>query len=127
MNLKIACYIAAMLAVYGITPKRGYANGLPTQIAISKEYKPHPTFPRTSEQVVIECFYDAVSNALHFQYLEDIGGPTVTVMNTTTGESFFDNSSTPELATSIISGESGTYSIRIEDGNGSCYTGSFFI
>lgn len=127
MTLKRICFISAVLAVCGVIPQRGYAEGLSTQIVISREHKPRPIEPRCPEQTVIECFYDDESKSLQFQYLEDIGGATAVVVNTTTGESSMENSSTPGACYMTISGEAGTYSIQIEDGDGNYYTGSFDI
>lgn len=99
-----------------------------TSIAISQTHLPQPTRPRKPEHIVIECFYDALSESIHFHFLEDLGGAIIEVTNTATGEMFYGMCpSAPGACNVAISGEQGMYTIQIEDGYNHYYTGSFAL
>lgn len=87
-----------------------------------------PPRPRMPERTAIECMYEAASESLSFQFFEAMGGVTVTVVNTTTGEMFFDCcSSTPGAYRVALSGDAGAYSIFLEDDFGRTYSGRFTL
>lgn len=97
-------------------------------IRIKKEQNQTPIGPRMPERTAIECMYEAASESLSFQFFEAMGGVTVTVVNTTTGEMFFDCcSSTPGACRVALSGDAGAYSIFLEDDFGRTYSGSFTL
>lgn len=100
-----------------------------THIPIRKErLNPTPITPRMPPRVAIECMYEAASESLSFQFFEEMGGVTVTVVNTTTGEMFFDVcSSTPGSCRTALSGDAGAYAIVLEDDLGRTYSGSFTL
>lgn len=85
-----------------------------------------PSRPRMPARVAIECMYEAAGESLSFRFFEAIGGVTVTVANTTTGETFFDCCpSTPGACHVALSGDPGAYVIRLEDDFGRSYSGEF--
>ena len=98
-------------------------------VVLKKEgEKMQPTRPRMPERTAIECMYEAASESLSFQFFEAMGGVTVTVVNTTTGEMFFDCcSSTPGACRVALSGDAGAYSIFLEDDFGRTYSGRFTL
>ncbi|WP_302605267.1 hypothetical protein [uncultured Alistipes sp.] len=78
--------------------------------------------------IAIECIYEAAGESLSFQFFEEMGGVTVTVVNTSTGEMFFDVcSSTPGSCRTALSGDAGAYAIILEDDLGRTYSGSFTL
>lgn len=87
-----------------------------------------PPRPRMPERTAIECMYEAAGESLSFQFFEEMGGVTVTVVNTSTGELFFDVcSSTPGSCRTALSGDAGAYAIVLEDDLGRTYSGSFTL
>lgn len=95
-------------------------------IAIRKEEVSRPIHPRMPARVAIECMYEAAGESLSFRFFEAMGSVTVTVANTTTGETFFDCCpSTPGACRVALSGDPGTYIIRLEDDFGRSYSGEF--
>ncbi len=87
-----------------------------------------PPRPRMPAHIAIECMYEAAGESLSFQFFEEMGGVTVTVVNTTTGEMFFDVcSSTPGSCRTALSGDAGAYAIVLEDDLGRTYSGSFTL
>ncbi len=98
------------------------------RIAIKKEEIFHPSRPRMPARIAIECMYEAAGESLSFQFFEAMGGVTVTVANTTTGETFFDFCpSTPGACRVALSGAPGSYAIRLEDDFGRSYSGNFAL
>lgn len=96
-------------------------------ILIDKTVK-RPARPRSLQRPTIDCIYDGTTESLSFQFYENIGGVTITVSNTTTGEIVYDMcSSTPGACSVGISGDEGDYDIQLEDENGVCYSGSFYL
>lgn len=80
------------------------------------------------ERIAIGCMYEAASESLSFEFFDDMGGVTVTVANTTTGEVFFDFcSSTPGTCRVALSGDAGDYAILLEDDFGRSYSGNFTL
>jgi len=70
--------------------------------------------------------YEAGSESLVFEFFDDMGSVAITVVNTATGEMFFDCcSSTPGACRTALSGDSGSYTILLEDDFGDTYTGAF--
>lgn len=98
------------------------------RIAIRKEEVSRPINPRMPARVAIECMYEAAGESLSFRFFEAMGGVTVTVANTTTGETFFDCCpSTPGACRVALSGDPGAYVIRLEDDFGRSYSGYFIL
>lgn len=96
-------------------------------VIIKKEGdKMQPTRPRMPACIAIECMYEAAGESLSFQFFEEMGSVTVTVVNTSTGEMFFDVcSSTPGSCRTALSGDAGAYTILLEDDLGRTYSGNF--
>lgn len=87
-----------------------------------------PPRPRMPERIAIGCMYEAAGESLSFQFFEEMGGVTVTVVNTTTGEMFLDCCpSTPSSCHVALSGDAGAYTILLEDDLGCTYSGRFSL
>ncbi|MCM1150541.1 MAG: hypothetical protein NC209_08275 [Alistipes sp.] len=85
-----------------------------------------PTCPRMPARAAIDCMYETAGESLVFDFFDDLGGVTITVTNTTTGETFFDFcSDTPGTCRTALSGDCGSYRIELEDDGGRTYTGTF--
>lgn len=117
-------------ASYSATAHEEKSGNASNQLIAVQENRPaeSPIRPRMPERTAIECMYEAASESLSFQFFEEMGGVTVTVVNTTTGEMFFDCcSSTPGTCRVALSGDAGAYSIFLEDDFGRTYSGSFTL
>lgn len=129
MNKASLSKFVSILFVSLLFPNASFSGPASQNVQILiKEIKPRPTHPRTNERIIITCIYDDIAETLLLHFLENIGGVTITVTNTTSGESFFQTcSSTPNTCALSLSGEQGEYTIEIEDDNGSYYKGSFIL
>lgn len=96
-------------------------------IAITRQKQPKdPIRPRMPARQDITCMYEAAGQALVFEFFDDMGGIVITVANTATGETVGDFCpATPGTCRTALSGDSGCYTIHLEDARGRTYTGAF--
>ena len=89
-------------------------------IAITRQKHPeNPTRPRMPARQNITCMYEAAGQMLVFEFLDDMGGIVITVVNTATGETVGDFCpATPGSCHTALSGDSGYYAIHLEDARG---------
>ncbi|MCM1218771.1 MAG: hypothetical protein NC548_30165 [Lachnospiraceae bacterium] len=130
METKLKLFLPFMMMLWCIYPNHLSAKSDPTTpkantITIIKR-EPIKTRPRGVVQPQIICVYDSTFQTLHFQFLEDLGDSMISISNTTSSEMFYGvNTSTSGICDIEISGETGSYTIYIEDENGQVYDGFF--
>ncbi|WP_295935613.1 DUF3244 domain-containing protein [uncultured Alistipes sp.] len=82
--------------------------------------------PRNIVLVPIVAYYEA--GIVHLNFMEDIGQLTVEVVNTTTGEQWFEMGDSADGGMNIhVSGEYGNYVLYIETESGATFSGNFTL
>ena len=78
--------------------------------------------------IPIECYYVGFDSSVVIVFSEDIGTVDISIVNTSTGEVFFDTVDAKDGQYAVgISGDDGTYILQIGTESGDIYEGEFTL
>ena len=91
-------------------------------------YQTKQAAQRSFVDIPLECYYVGFDSSVVTVFSEDIGTVDISIVNTSTGEVFFDTVDAKDGQYAVgISGEDGLYRITITTESGDEYEGEFSI
>ncbi|MBO8470513.1 MAG: DUF3244 domain-containing protein [Bacteroidetes bacterium] len=91
-------------------------------------YKTAKQLQRSFVDIPIECYYVGFDSSVVIVFSEDIGTVDISIVNTSTGEVFFDTVDAKDGQYAVgISGDDGTYILQIGTESGDIYEGEFTL
>lgn len=91
-------------------------------------YQTAKRLQRSFVDIPLECYYVGFDSSVVIVFSEDIGIVDISIVNTSTGEVFFDTVDAKDGQYAVgISGEDGLYRITITTESGDEYEGEFSI
>lgn len=91
-------------------------------------YQTKQAAQRSFVDIPLECYYVGFDSSVVTVFSEDIGIVDISIVNTSTGEVFFDTVDSKGGQCAVrISGEDGTYILQIGTESGDIYEGEFTL